>query len=92
MTLSSNAKVAPKLKQPMTVFDIDSRLALPCVFVSHFLCAVMNVGVTPAAEPFNVIVGWNTFEGVAANYRCAVYFVGSSEVKLRQQKGVSRSI
>ncbi len=73
----------------MTVFDIDPRLALPCGFVSHFLCAVTNVVVTPAAEPFDVIVGCNTFEGVAANYRCAVYFVGSSEVKLRQQKGVS---
>ena len=78
----------------MTVFDIDPRLALPCVFVSHFLCAVTNVAVTPAVEPFDVIVGCNTIEGVAANYGCAiytVYFVGSSEVKLRQQKGVSRN-
>ena len=75
----------------MTAFDIDPRLALPCGFVSHFLCAVTNVAVTPAVEPFDVIVGCNTFEGVAANYRCAVYFVGSSEVKIRRQKGVSRS-
>ena len=51
---------ASKRKQPMTVFDIDSRLALPCdtVIVSHFLCvfatgcrsAITNVAVTPAAE------------------------------------------
>ena len=52
---------------------IDSRLALPCVFVSHFICAVMNVAVTPAAGPFDVIVGCSTFEGVAANYRCAIF-------------------
>ena len=54
------------------MFDIDLRLALPCVFVSHFLCAVTNVAVTPAAGPFDVIVGCNTFEGVAANYRYAI--------------------
>ena len=54
------------------MLDIDPRLVLPCVFVSHFLCAVTNVTVTPAAEPFDVIVGGNTFEGVAANYRCAI--------------------
>ena len=35
--------------------------------------AVTNIAVTPAAKPFNVIVGCNTFEGVAAKYRCAVY-------------------
>ena len=75
----------------MTVFDIDPRLALPCGFVSHFLCAVTNVAVTPAVEPLDVIVGCNTFEGVAASHRCAIYFVGISEVKLRQQNGVSRS-
>ena len=34
--------------------------------------AVTNIAVTPAAKPFNVIVGCNTFEGVAANYRCAI--------------------
>ena len=73
----------------MTVFDIDPRLALPCVLVSHFLCAVTNFAVTPTAEPFDIIVGCNTFEGVAANYMR--YLDGSSEVKLRQQKGVSRS-
>ena len=38
------------------MFDIDSSLALPCVFVSHFLCGDKNVAVTPAAEPFEVIV------------------------------------
>ena len=32
----------------MTVFDIDLRLALPCVFVSHFLCA-LAAGCTSAA-------------------------------------------
>ena len=54
--------------------DIDPRLALPCVFVSNFFCAVTNVAVsvTPAAEPFDVIVGGNTSEGVAENYRCAI--------------------
>ena len=56
------------------MFDIDPRLALPCVFVSHFPCAVTNVAVTPAAEPFDAIVGCNTFEGVAANYRCTISF------------------
>ena len=70
------------------MFDIDPRLALPCGFVSHFLCVVTNVAVIPAVEPFDVIKGCNTFEGVAANYRCAVYFVGSSEVKIRRQKGI----
>ena len=54
------------------MLDIDPRLALPCVFVSHFLCAVTNVAVTPAAEPFDVIVGCSTFKGVASNYRCAI--------------------
>ena len=34
--------------------------------------AVTNIAVTPAAKPFNVIVGCNTFEGVAAKYRCAI--------------------
>ena len=34
--------------------------------------AVTNVAVTPAAKPFDVIVGCNTFEGVAAKYRCAI--------------------
>ena len=66
----------------MTVFEIDSRLALSCVFVSHFICAlaagctsaVMNVAVTPAAKLFDVILDCNIFEGVAAKYRCAVYF------------------
>ena len=46
----------------MIVFDIDPCLALPCVFVSHFLGAVTNVAVT-ADEPFDVIVGCITFEG-----------------------------
>ena len=32
--------------------------------------AVANIAVTPAAEPFDVIVGRNKLEGVAANYRC----------------------
>ena len=44
VTFSSGAEVAPKplapkcfrLKQPMTVFDIDLRSARPCVFLSHF--------------------------------------------------------
>ena len=36
VTISSGAEVAPKRKQPMTVFDIDSRSALPCVFDSHY--------------------------------------------------------
>ena len=76
----------------MAVLDIDPRLALPVpsVFVSHFLCAVTNVAVTPAAEPFDVIVGCRTFEGVATNYRCAILFIlFSSNIKLRRQKGVS---
>ena len=51
----------------------------------------MNVAITPAVESFNVVVGCSTFEGVAANYRCTIYFFGSSKVKLSQQKGVSRS-
>ena len=59
----------------MTVFDIDPRLTLPCGFVSHFLCAVANVAVTPAVEPFDVIVGCNTFEGVAANYALFILWV-----------------
>ena len=54
------------------MLDTDLRLALPCGFVSHFLCAVTNEAVTPAVEPFDVIVDCNTFEGVAANYRCAI--------------------
>ena len=33
---------------------------------------ITNVGVTPAAKPFDVMVGCNTFEGVAANYGCAI--------------------
>ena len=37
--------------------------------------AVTNVGVTPAAKPFNVMVGCNTFEGVAAKYRCAIRII-----------------
>ena len=36
VTLSSGAKVEPKRKQPITVFDIDSQSALPCVFDSHY--------------------------------------------------------
>ena len=56
------------------MIDIDPRLALPYVFVSHFLCPVTNVAVTPAAEPFDVIVGCNTFEGaqrtIDALFRC----------------------
>ena len=54
------------------MLDTEPCLALPCVFVSHFVCAVMNGAVTPADEPFDVIVGCITFEGVAANYRCAI--------------------
>ena len=54
------------------MFDIDPCLALPCVFVSHFLSAVTNVAVTPAVEPFDVLVGCNTFEGMATNYRCDI--------------------
>ena len=50
-----------KLRNVGASLDIDPRLALPCVFVSHFLCAVTNVAVTSAAEPFDVIVGCNTF-------------------------------
>ena len=34
--------------------------------------AVTNVGVTPAAKPFDVMVGGNTYEGVAANYICSI--------------------
>ena len=36
VTLSSGAEVDPKRMQPMTVFDIDPRSALPCVFDSHY--------------------------------------------------------
>ena len=62
----------------MAVLDIDPRLALPSVFVSHFLCAVTNVAVTPAAEPFDVIVGCRTFEGVATNYRYAIFYLAAT--------------
>ena len=36
------------------------------------LSAVTDIAVTPAAKQFDVIVGCNTFEGVAAKYRCAI--------------------
>ena len=52
----------------MTVFDI---FGPAMCFVSHFLCAVTNVAEL-LVEPFDVIVGCNAFEGVAANYRCAM--------------------
>ena len=48
-------------------------MAIVCQCGLHFLCAVTNVAVVPAVETFGVIVGCNTFEGVAANYRCTVY-------------------
>ena len=38
------------------------------VFLSPIFFALYQCTVTPAAEPFDVIVGGNTFEGVAANY------------------------
>ena len=36
--------------------------------------AVTNVAVTPAAKPFGVIVGYNTFEGVAMNLTVAILY------------------
>ena len=49
-------------------FTSQPRDEIPSIDTSD----VTNIAVTPGAKPCNVIVGCNTLEGVAVNYRCAV--------------------